>query len=232
MSNRDALECFRRHLTEQWLPTYCRDPHRKYAVEGYCHDYSRLAAVDASDFIYALTEGIVNDIGGGRCRAPRSKANEVIFWEGSKAAIARPITLWLEPIITIATVGRLHRDYGWPVELLGLQSADWAMDLVGYQDVTSDRIAVAGEVKKSGLELAQMIAYLRQFADDPASITASKNARAVNAARKWLSIAATRPPLFWAIGPGGGSELFAVTYDLQGPRRFDTVPLSRLAFST
>lgn len=232
MPNRDALDCFRRHLTEQWLPTYCRDPYRKYALEGYCHDYRRLASIDASDFIYTLTEGIVNDIGGGRYRAPRSKANEVIFWEGSKAVIPRPITLWLEPIITIATVGRLHRDYGWPVELLGLQSADWAMDLVAYQDVTSDRMAVAGEVKKSDRELGHMIAYLRQFADDPASITVSKNAGAVNAARKWLSLAATRPPLFWAIGPGNGNELFAVTYDVQGPRNFEPVPLSRLTFGT
>lgn len=77
-----------------------------------------------------------------------------------------------------------------------------------------------------------MIAFLRQFADDPALIMASKNAGTVNAATKWLSLAATRPTLFWAIGPGGESELFAVTYDLQGPRNFEPVPLSRLTFGT
>jgi hypothetical protein len=228
----DAVVCFHRYLCEQWLPAYCHDPRRRYSLEGYQCDYRSLAAIDAGNFIYTLSAGIVNDTGGGRYRARRSKANEVIFWEGSRKSVPRTITLWLEPIITIAAVGRLHRDYGWPAELLGLQSKDWAFDLVAYDDSISDRMVIAGEVKKSVRELECMIEYLCAFANDPETVKSVQGAAAVNAARKWLALAAARPPLFWAVGPGNGGELFAITYDMQGPRSFDPLPLSNLAFTT
>lgn len=226
----DVLISFQRRLSKEWLPSYCNDPRRRYALEGYRHEYRNLESIDAQDFIYALAAGVVHDTGGGRYRAPRSKATEMIFWEGRKITVPRPITLWLEPIISVASAARLHRDYGWPVTLLGLQSVDWAFDLVAYEDLLSEQMIIAGEVKKSIRELELMIDHLHRFADKPVSATAALSGSALNAARKWLALAAARPRLFWAIGPGSKSEAFTVTYDDQGPRSFDAAPLSELSF--
>ena len=74
---------------------------------------------------------------------PQSKTHEVIFWEHSTLITPRPITLWLEPVITIAAVARLHLDYGWPVDCLGMQSEDSAFDVMAFKpdDLKNEHIA-------------------------------------------------------------------------------------------
>jgi hypothetical protein len=218
-------------LGESWLPAYCHDPARRYDPSGFKGGLRSLSAHDAADFIYALDSGLVRDIGGGRYRAPRSKATEVLFWEGPKTAIPRTITLWREPVITIAALARLRRDHGWPAALLGLQSADWAFDLVAYVASQSNAIAIAGEVKKSANELVNMVRYLQDFATDPAKVAACQKGAELNAARKWTALAAVRAPLFWAVGPAGLSELHSVKYDELGPRNFACVPSSALRYA-
>jgi hypothetical protein len=231
LSSEVALADFARRLGEIWLPTYCHDPMRRYDTLGFKGGLRSLTAHDAADFIYALDSGLVCDIGGGRYRAPRSKATEVLFWEGSKTEKPRSITLWLEPVITIAALARLRRDYSWPPTLLGLQSADWAFDLVAYVASQSDAIAIAGEVKKSASELANLVRYLQDFAADPAKVAECETGAKLNAARKWMSLAAARAPLFWAVGPDDSSQLFSVAYDEVGPRDFARVPLSALSYA-
>ena len=85
---------------------------------------------------------------GGFFLAPLSKAREQIFWTGSKNVDPRPLTLWIEPIITIGALAKLHVLYGWPAEKLGTQSKTWAFDLVGYGANKNDEL-LACEVKKS-----------------------------------------------------------------------------------
>lgn len=98
--NMKILAEFSRRLTEDWLPTYCNDPKRNYSTEGFKYDSIKVSAQDAKDFMRAIDTRIVTEIEGGRFRMPQSKAVEVIFWEGSKAITPRPITLWLEPVIS------------------------------------------------------------------------------------------------------------------------------------
>jgi hypothetical protein len=83
---------------------------------------------DAQDFLRAIDHKVVTVESGGRFRVPQSKSHEVIFWEHSTLVSPRPKTLRLESIITIAAVARLHLDFGWPIESLGMQSEDWAFD--------------------------------------------------------------------------------------------------------
>jgi hypothetical protein len=227
----EVLLAFERRLTQEWLPIYCSDPSRNYDVCGFRGGVRTLSARDATDFAYSLDTGLVKDMGGGRYRAPRSMATEVLFWEGLKAVLPRPITLWLEPVITIAALGRLHRDYGWPAAQLGLQSADWAFDLVAYADPTSTAVDVACEVKKSSRELTYMIRCLHHFAAVPTAVSKCKKGPELNAARKWTALAAARPRLFWAVGPGIESVLFSITYDEIGPRHFASVTLEALHFA-
>lgn len=226
-----ALLDFERRLIQEWLPTYCSDPFRNYDVRGFSGGMRSLSACDAADFTYSLDKGLVKDMGGGRYRAPRSMAVEVLFWEGLKAVSPRPITLWLEPVITIAALGRLHRDYGWPAAYLGLQSADWAFDLVAYADQASAAVKVACEIKKTSRELMHMIRCLHHFAVEPKAVSKCEKGPDLNAARKWTALAAARPRLFWAVGPAAESALFSVTYDKTGPRRFEPVSLEALHFA-
>lgn len=64
--------------------------------------------IDARDFLRAPDHNVVAVDSGGRFRMPRSAVNEVLFWEHSAKLAPRPISLWIEPIITIGAVARLH----------------------------------------------------------------------------------------------------------------------------
>jgi hypothetical protein len=207
---------FSRRLLEEWLPTYCNDPKRKYLMMGYKPNSNKVTVQDARDFMRALDHGIVTDTGGGRFRMPQSKAIEVIFWEGSKTTIPRPITLWMEPIITIAAIARLHLDYGWPIAYLGTQSEKWEFDLMAYKPPDLKNEHIAGEVKKSSKELDELLNNLQIFrAEDSLDYrTASRVEK--NAHKKWLGLHRCHAPFFWAVGPGGDSRLFEVSYSSDG----------------
>src|SRR5258706_4324360 len=141
----ESMTVFADRLSREWLPTYCGDPKRSYSAAGYRATSNKVTSQDANDFLRALDNGVVVDSGGGRYRMPQSKAGEVIFWEGSKAKTPRPITLWMEPVITIASVARLHLDYGWPKRCLGMQSLKWAFDLTAFLPQNLEAEHIAGE---------------------------------------------------------------------------------------
>jgi hypothetical protein len=122
----------------------------------------------------------------------------------------RSFTLWLEPIITVAALARLHRDFGWPADLVGAQSTDWAFDLVGFRSGSKNEY-LAGEVKKSATEIAQLIEFMIHFSQDP-SLGAPSSQKARNAYRKLEELRARHAPVFWAVGPGGISKAFQVEY--------------------
>lgn len=47
----------------------------------------------------------------GTFLAPHSSAKEQIFWQCVQSSVPRKVTLSLEPIISIAGLMRLHRDF-------------------------------------------------------------------------------------------------------------------------
>lgn len=142
-----AVDEFSRRVAEHWLPEYALDAKRGYGVEGFRTNH-RVDEFDAKWFMLGLDSGLVVSDGGGRLRAPRSQATETIFWEcGPKDVRPRPINLWLEPVVTIGALARLHLLHGWPTPHLGLQSRDGAFDLVAYAHGAGDAVAIAGEVK-------------------------------------------------------------------------------------
>ncbi|CAG0954728.1 hypothetical protein GEOBC_00394 [Geobacteraceae bacterium] len=207
---------FSRRLLEEWLPTYCNDPQRKYSVEGYKPSSNKVTVQDARDFMRALDHGIVTDTGGGRFRMPQSRATEVIFWEGSKTATPRPVTLWMEPVITIAAIARLHLDYGWPTDCLGTQSEKWEFDLMAFKPLDLKNEHIAGEVKKSSKELDELLIHLNKFSAGINLDYCSASPTEKNAHKKWMGLHRCHAPLFWAVGPGGDSRLFEVSYSSEG----------------
>jgi hypothetical protein len=204
---------FWRRLKQEWLPAYCNDPDRQYDVAGFRADAKQVTDIDARDFMRAIDQKIVSVDSGGRFRMPRSNVNEVIFWEHSAKISPRPISLWIEPIITIAAVARLHLDFGWPTECLGMQSKEWAFDLMAFTPNDLENEFIAGEVKASRKESDSFLAHLQECCTAGEHDCAEANLGRRNAHKKWRGLMRCRAPIFWAIGPGDDSRIFRVLYD-------------------
>lgn len=191
----------------EWLEAYCSDPGRRYDATGFDPSSLRVGEADARDCARAIDERIVRDVGGGRYWAARSSTAEVLFWEGQKTRVPRRITVWLEPVITLAALARLHYRHGWPKECLGAQSNDWAYDLVGYRMPDDERPVLLGEVKKSGKEVRDLRDALLALASGASPRTRSRNSLA-----KWNALLATRPTLLWLVGPDDEHYVYRPDY--------------------
>jgi hypothetical protein len=218
-----TLTEFRKRVRNEWLPTFCSDPDRRYPTDGFRPDSITVTPIDARDFLRALEHGLVVDSGGGRYRAPLSNTFEQIFWTWTNAQDPKPITLWLEPVITIAALARLHLDYGWPRECLGTQSAkNWAFDLFVVKPKTA-RYYIASEVKKTDREVDQLVTGMRVSCAEGEVDIASVARSRLNAHKKWLGLKQHVAPFFWAMGSGNRSRLFAVRYSDHGPAALEEV---------
>ncbi|MEH6575418.1 hypothetical protein [Pseudoalteromonas distincta] len=205
----DALSIFTEQLYETWLPEFCYAPHRNYSTDGFVNEsVSKLSEFDATWFLDAVKSGLVEEK-DGFFTAPQSKAKEQIFWEGIKSKSPRPITLWVEPVITIGALARLNKEYGWPIERLGMQSKNWAFDMVGY-DSDLEHEVLACEVKKQIKEVDDLLHYMHHYSGlSPLDIEPA-NAKECNAYRKVKGIRHSWPKVFWALGPDGYGKIFHV----------------------
>ena len=229
--NDNIQQKLRNKILNELLPTYCIDQKRNYAIEGFKMESLNLTNEDASHFFRAFEHSVVTDSGGGRYIMPKSKTFEMIFWEGSKLKSPRNITLWIEPIITIGAIGRLHLDLDWPKELLGMQSKDGAFDLVAYSSIESDDFYIAGEVKKTSKELHDLIHNLFNFDVATHYDYLKMDRKLVNSHKKWLSLKQSRAPYFWAIGPGDETNMFKVKYLQDGNIEFESTSLDEVRYS-
>ena len=194
------------------LPTFCNDPSRGRGCEGFKEDWTKVTEKDAADFLSALDAGLIEHVGRGLYRAPKSHASEQFFWEGNKNISPRPVTLWVEPIITVAVLYRLHFKWGWPKNLLGTQSKKWDFDVIAYRASDLSNEYVACEVKKTVAELDQLVELMGRFSAVRDLRDAPKSKREENAFRKLTGLQERRAPIFWAVGPNGANKVFRMTY--------------------
>jgi hypothetical protein len=115
-----ASQTFRNRILNDLLPTFCNDPSRLRGATGFKQDWDKIGEIDAADFLRGVDGELVKHEGRGLYRAPRSCAREQFFWSGAKKKSPRPIALWVEPIITVAVLARLHFDLGWPMASRGV----------------------------------------------------------------------------------------------------------------
>jgi len=222
-----ALEAFRERVLSDLLPAFCNDVARNYDIAGFKSNFQDIHDADAEAFLRGLDAGLVQ-LDGNMYRAPRGCAREQFFWEGSKRTIPRPISIWIEPIITIATLAKLHFELGWPKNLLGTQSRDWAFDVIAFLPSDSLNEHIACEVKKTDRELSSLIRWMREFGEPTPREAVSHSER--NAYRKVVGLRARRAPLFWAAGPGGTGMVFNVSYGNDGGVTFEEAPLATLQY--
>ena len=203
-----AWRAFEDRVLNDLLPEFCNA--RGWGLEGFRREWNRIGDRDAEDFLRGLDAGLVDHRGRGLYKAPRSTASEQFFWSGRVNVEPRKITLWAEPIITVAVLARLHFDLGWPKHLLGTQSPGWAFDVTAYQPPDLKNEHIACEVKKSVFEVDQLVALMAHFGQNQP--TGELGGHKKNAHRKVQALRERRPPLFWAVGPDV-SQVFRVTYD-------------------
>lgn len=224
-----VLQAFQDRILNDFLPTFCNDPSRFWTADGFKADWHKISEVDAADFLRGIDGELIKHVGRGLYRAPRSHASEQFFWSGAKRKKPRPITLWVEPIITIAALARLHFDLCWPKESIGTQSKDWAFDVMTYLSNDSDVEYIACEVKKSAAELDQLVTLMKRFGKCPyVDRTVARKER--NAFRKLRALRSRRPPLFWAVGPGGSSYAFRMGYLEDGVVSFQEIAIQELSY--
>ncbi len=198
-------------LYRQLIPQFCDDAARRCDVSTFNKSSVNLSEQDAANFLRALDNGLIHHVGRGLYRAVRSAASEQFFWTGRNVPGLRSFSLWLEPIITVGALARLHFDYGWPEDLIGTQSVDWAFDLVGFlPGACSEHIA--GEVKKTNAELDQLLMLMFEFGQLPVPEAPPPSGKARNAYKKIAALRERRAPIFWAIGPDGTSKVHRVEY--------------------
>lgn len=230
-----SIGAFADRIVNDLLPTFCDDPHRAargYGVAGFRSNFAAVHERDAGNFLRAMDAGLITLVsraeGPALHEAPRSRAGEQFFWTGDKTVVPRPLTLWLEPVITVATLAVLHLDLGWPRHLLGTQSADWAFDVAAYPDAASNDERIACEVKKTVAETDRLVAAMRRLGALPPDD--AHGATDKNAYRKVKGLRARRAPFFWAVGPGGHDAAFRLTYPEDGSIDFEEMPTAALRY--
>jgi len=207
----NEIDEFRQRLNGDWLLPFCAA--RGYSHEGFDgRNIENLSAKDVRDFLQSIDCELVKHC-DGFFTAPQSKAKEQIFWQGDKESKPRKVTLWIEPIITIGALRRLHRDYHWPLNLLGLQSKTWAFDLVAYSPDDSSAEHLLCEVKKSPAEIDALIRHMQRHLDSELDVEHTLKAAERNAFRKVHALRRSKAKFFWALGPNQFEQIFEVHRD-------------------
>lgn len=197
----DVEQSFKQLLKNQLIPDFCTDNAGGFLPSGFDERSAFPSISDMADFLRAWDGELVKHLGCGKYRAALSGASEQFFWSGSKTVYPRSFTLWLEPIITLGVLARLHFDLGWPRAHIGTQSAgDWAFDVVATSSEKSLDEFIGCEVKKSVGEIDRLLKYMSVFAERPDAQHNGQHAQK-NAYKKIAALRKRKPSFLWLVGP-------------------------------
>lgn len=223
-----AIDAFKQRIVDHLLPEFCTHKSRGWDVSGFKQDWSRVSEADASDFLKGLDSGLIRHVGRGQYCAAICGAKEQFFWSGSKKKTPRPIYLWMEPIITVAALTRLHFEYGWPRNLIGSQSKDYAFDVAAVTSIDSSNEHIACEVKKTELEIQRLVTMMQDLAARNVTSESDLTKHQINAYRKLNALRERKAPVFWALGPNRTGQIFQMSYE-NGEAHFHSCGTEALA---
>ena len=219
---------FDKLLADRLYPDFSSDPSRRAGALGFVAKSNCVTEVDARDFLRAWNAGLPVHQGRGQYLVGAGRVHEQFFWSGAKAAENRTFTLWLEPVLSMGAIARLHLDHGWPVAHLVAQSSDWAFDIVALApDGTSQ--AIAGEVKKTRVEVDDLLDRMVAFGASPHAPEPGPG-KLRNAYKKVESLRNWRPPILWLVGPAHYEKVIEVEYGDNRSIRFVYSLASKLAY--
>ena len=209
----DVTKRFLDLLEQTLIPDFCSDSSRKLSPSGLPAKLLHLSEIDMADFLRGWDAQLLRHIGNGLYRAPRSGASEQFFWSGRKANAPRTFTIWIELVITLAVLARMHFDFGWPKSLIATQSeGDWAFDVVGYKSEGGSSLLVACEVKKSRKEIDALVSHMQSFGHHPTLSGEQLKGTKRNALKKVTALRNHKPEIFWAVGPDRYEKFFSIQY--------------------
>lgn len=194
-------------VREDLLVWFCR--HYGFPTHGFSRDaVQRVSRHDAKWLLNALT----TQAGARTAGAPG------------------PLTIWIEPVVAIEAAWRLHARFGWPKQLVELQSRErWPFAFLAYSHPHRTRIAV--EVTKSDQEIdcviEEMSTALSQW---PLDVDPSQGEQR-DAYRKAIALRQTGAPLVWILGPSGDGRVLRVEYaDDCGAGRLENAEIGELLY--
>lgn len=223
--NRDAFEGL---LYGTLIPDFCGDARRGCQPAGFVADSVKVAEYDAGLFLQAWEHGLIKPVRPGLYRSSAGRPGEQLFWEGRKGLGVRRFTLWLEPVITVGSLARLHFDFGWPKHLIGAQSLDGAFDMVAFLTESNDEY-IAGEVKKTVREAELLLDLMFAFGRDPTA-PEPRAGKERNAYKKIAALRARKAPVFWLVGPDGYNRIQKVSYSEDKVISFEAGTIEDLKF--
>lgn len=119
-------------------------------------------------------------------------------------------------MITIAVLRRLQRDHHWQAAQLGLQSADWAFDLVAYDADNPSIERLVCEVKKTKAEVNVLIDHMWHYLQAPEDVLPGLKPAERNAFKKVIGLRKAAATTFWAAGPRKHLRTFTVERSAAG----------------
>lgn len=224
-----AQDQFRNLLRETLIPDFAGAPDRNMTPASFRWDSLGFSEHDAAAFMRAWNAGMLSHYERGRYRFRESGSIEQFFSSGPKAETPRSFSLWLEPLIAVGTMHRLSFEFGWPENLIATQSSDGAFDVIAFRQSRENEF-IAGEVKKSQRETERLIELMRNFGSNPEA-GEPRSGPTRNAFKKVAALRRRKPPIFWAIGPGGLSYVFSVEYGPNEKIELKAIKETSLAFA-
>jgi hypothetical protein len=117
-SSMSARSEFDELLADRLIPDFCSDQIRRADASGFVAKSNLVTEEDAEDFLRGWHAGLPVHQGSGQYLVGVGRVHEQFFSSGRKAVEQRSFTLWVEPIVTMGAIARLHLDHGWPVSRL------------------------------------------------------------------------------------------------------------------
>lgn len=228
----DLRKRFRKLLDETLIPDFCSNSARKMDLLGFRDaNLAHLSEIDITDFLRGWEAQLLEPVGKGLYRTPQSGACEQFFWSGLKANSPRTFTLWIEPIIALGVLARMHLDLKWPRGLIGTQTkSNWAFDVFGYKSESDRNLLVACEVKKSCKEINGLINNMQSFGSQRPLAEEHLKSNEKNALKKVEALRKLKPDIFWAVGPSRCEKIFRVRYSKSDAIGFEPIPLEALIY--
>lgn len=223
----NARSAFDLLLSHRLIPEFCSDPSRRMDPTGFIAASNTLMEEDATDFMRAWQAGLAAHQGRGHYYIANGRIKESFFWDGRRAPERRSFTLWLEPVITMGAVARMHLDHGWPIDFLTAQSEDWAFDIMASKDGLTP--SIAGEVKKTTSEVDKLFRLMVEYGANPHAHE-PKPGPAQNAFRKMASLRKNGASTLWLVGPGRYELVFEANRLKDGVIQLAPAPSERLSF--